>query len=364
MRVTHITPAGFGAQGLFGGGERYPLELARAVARHVACRLVTFGSDARSFVDDSGLEIEVVRTLVKLKGHPAHPVGRFLGSLRGADIVHAHQMRAAPTRVAALAARRTNRAIVVTDHGLGGGGWGGTLPRLFDMFLVVSEESARTLRAPPHKARVIYGGCDPDRFHPDRSLRRRGVLFVGRLTPHKGVDVLLRALPNDVPLTVVGTGGHDPRAPERDYPVMLRRLAADKDVKFVAAPSDEELAVLYRSAQVLVLPSVERTCYGKRVEISELLGLAAIEAMASGTPVVCSDIGGLREVVVDGETGYLFPPGDVSALRNRLGELASDAATARRLGRAGRDLALQRFTWDACARRCIRAYEEVIGAPP
>ena len=111
---------------------------------------------------------------------------------------------------------------------------------------------------------------------------------------------------------------------------------------------------------MFVLPSVEETCYGRRVAISELLGLSVLEAMASGTPVVASRTGGIPEVVVDGETGFLVPPGDVEALHDRLATLLADRRLARRMGDAGRSAVLERFTWTACAERCLAAYREVV----
>jgi glycosyltransferase involved in cell wall biosynthesis len=86
-----------------------------------------------------------------------------------------------------------------------------------------------------------------------------------------------------------------------------------------------------------------------------------MEAMASGLPAVCSAIGGLPEVVRHGETGYLVAPGDAEELHDRLAELLDDDALARRMGRAGRELVLDRFTWDACARRCLEAYGGALG---
>jgi glycosyltransferase involved in cell wall biosynthesis len=122
---------------------------------------------------------------------------------------------------------------------------------------------------------VIYGGADPRRFHPDGADRRAGVLFVGRLTPHKGVDRLIRALPAGAELTCVGTGGHDLQAPESGYGQLLRRLASGRLVTFTGEVPDHQLPELYRRAQVVVLPSVHRTCYGRQVAISELLGSGA-----------------------------------------------------------------------------------------
>jgi glycosyltransferase involved in cell wall biosynthesis len=358
VRVIQVAPTCFGVDGLFGGGERYPLELARALAREVDCELVTFGRSTRVVREPGGLRVRVLRPWVRLRGHPAHPVNPALPAvLSGADVVHTHHMRSAPSRVAAVAARMAGRSLAVTDHGLGGGGWWGMLPRLFDRFLVVSHFSATTLGVPPDRTAVVYGGADPMRYYPPaRGEEREGVLFVGRLTPHKGVDLLIRAVPPDVPLTVVGTRGHDPRPPESGYPELLARLACGRQIRFVPQADDAEVAALYRRAAVVCLPSVHVTCYGRRVEISELLGLAAIESMASGTPVICSRLDGLVEVVRHGETGFLVEPGNVAELRDRIATVLAERRLARCLGDNARRLALERFTWQACAQRCLAAY--------
>jgi glycosyltransferase involved in cell wall biosynthesis len=357
MRVVHVAPAPFGAAGLFGGGERYPLELARALARHVDCALVSFGARASDVRESSGLRIRTLHAPIRLGGHPAHPIApRLPLAVRDADVVHVHHLRAAPSRVALLAARTAGRSTAVTDHGLRGGDWHGLLPRLVDVFLTVSAYSAWELRTPPARTRVILGGVDPQRFRPDSAARRRGVLYVGRLTPHKGVDRLIAALPDGAHLTVAGAGGHDPRPPERDYPQLLRRLARGRDVSFLGAVPEHVLPELHRQAEVTVLPSVAHTCYGRRVEVSELLGLAALEAMASATPVVCSRIGGVPEIVEDGVTGFLVSPGDVDALRDRIAALLGDRDLARSMGRRARERVLAGLTWEACAARCLDAY--------
>ncbi|HEX5502771.1 MAG TPA: glycosyltransferase family 4 protein [Thermomicrobiales bacterium] len=361
MRVIHVVPTQFGAGGLFGGGERYPLELARALATEIDCELVSFGRERRRWREPGGLRRRTLRAFAYLDGHPAHPLAAALpAALAGADLVHTHHLRSAPSRVAALTALARRRPAVVTDHGLQGGDWAGMLPRLFARFLAVSAYSARELGAPPARTRVIYGGADPARFAPEPGARRDGVLFVGRLTPHKGVDRLLAALPPGARLLIAGTTGHDPDPPERDYPLLLRRLAAGRDVAFLGPVADADLPALYRHTAVLALPSVHRTCYGRDVRVSELLGLVVLEAMASGTPVVASRLGGLPEIVADGVTGYLVTPGDEAELRDRLAELLGDPARAARLGRNARDLALARFTWRACAARCLAAYDEVV----
>jgi glycosyltransferase involved in cell wall biosynthesis len=363
IRVVHVAPTAFGGGGLFGGGERYPLELAGAMARleGVRCELVTFGPRPQDRLDDSGLRVRILRPLAHLHRHPAHPVApALIGALAGADVIHAHHLRSTSSRMAALASRIRRRSTVVTDHGLQGGDWSGLLPRLFDRFLAVSHYAAAVSRVPASKSRVVYGGADTRRFVPEAGARRDGVLFVGRLTPHKGVDRLVRALPSGASLTIVGTSGHDPHPPEREYPNHLRSLADPCRVRFVGPVNDTQLGVLYRRAAVMAVPSVDITCYGRKIAVSELFGLSALEAMASGTPVVASRLGGLSEVVVDGVTGFLVEPGNVGELHDRLRQLLADSTLARRMGDNARDLVLERFTWPACAERCLAAYRQLL----
>ena len=360
-----MAPTPFGRDGLFGGGERYPLELARALASEVECELITFGTSGRLQTDASGLRIRTLRAIGWRAGHPAQPIAPVLPVVlarAGPQVIHTHHLRSLPSQVAVVVGRGRGARMAVTDHGLQGSDWGGRLPRLYDRFLAVSAYSARELRAPRSRTRVIYGGADPKRYAPDPTLARRGVLFVGRLTPHKGVDRLLQALPADAEARIVGSGGHDPLPPERDYPQLLQTLALGKRVHFAGPVSDAHLPGVYRSAQVLVLPSVEVTCYGKRIAVSELLGLVVLEAMASGTPVIASRLGGLPEIVRDGETGFLVPPGDVGALNDRLRQVLGDQALQTRLGRQARQDVLERFTWARVAERCLAAYSDVLHA--
>lgn len=325
--------------------------------------MITFSHSPSDVREPGGLRLRTLRPLTYLHGHPAHALAPGLpAALAGADVVHTHHMRSTPSRVGVVAARARGQRTVVTDHGLTGSSWGGLLPRLFDRFLTVSAYSARELHAPPGRTRVIYGGADPRRFYPDPAVARQGVLFVGRITPHKGVDRLIAALPPGASLRIAGSEGHDPQPPERDYPHLLRRLAAGRDVAFHGAVSDGELPALYRQATVLALPSVHATCYGRHIRISELLGLVLLESMMSGTPVVCSRLGGLPEVVQHGITGFLVEPGDESELRERLDELLRDPPLARRLGGNARELALEQYTWDRCAARCLDTYVELLGA--
>lgn len=360
MRVIHVAPTAFGSGGVYGGGERYPLELARALSRRVDCTLITFAPREREH-RDGDLRIRILRPLAYVRGHPARPLALSLPqAIRGADVVHAHHFRSPASVLAALAARLGGVATAVTDHGLQGPSAHALIRRLYHQFLLVSRYSARELGAPHARTDVIYGGADPGRYRPDDAISRRGVLFVGRITPHKGIDRLIRALPAGASLTVAGSSGHDPREPERDYPRLLRRLANGRDVRFTGPVADRDLPALYARARVLVLPSVETTCYGRPVAVSELLGLAILEGMASATPIVASRVGGIPEIVEDGVTGLLTSPGSVAELRDAVARLLGDPVLARRMGAAGRERVLAEYTWDRCAERCISAYQRLV----
>ena len=111
----------------------------------------------------------------------------------------------------------------------------------------------------------------------------------------------------------------------------------------------DELAPLYERAAVMAVPSHR-----------EGFGVACAEAMAHGRPVVASAVGGLLDLVVDGETGLLVPPRDVDALRSALERLLGDAALRKRLGEAGRARIREHFTWPAVTDATIQAYEDAL----
>ena len=224
------------------------------------------------------------------------------------------------------------------------------IARWVDGFLLIAAQGGSQFAAHREKWSLLYAGIDVLRYRPDPEARRRGVLFVGRLLPHKGINYLIEAIDPGVPLRIFGRPYHE------EYLKLLHQLAEGKDVTFVTEASDDDIRREYQTAAVAVLSSVNTNVYGETTALPELLGFTAMEAMACGTPVLCSDVGALCEVMVDGVTGFLVPPNDPAALRDRIRRLLGDPALAARLGAAARQRIVERFTWDAVAERCLAAY--------
>ncbi len=175
----------------------------------------------------------------------------------------------------------------------------------------------------PARVAVIPPGVDTQRWRPpaDRTITGTRILFVGGEFARKGGDLLvdsLSGLSDDVELHLV-TKTPIPAA---------ERLHVYDDL----VPNDPRLIELFRTSDVFAIPSR-----------AETFGIAAVEASAMGLPVVASDIGGLSDIVADGETGLVVPPGDAGALAGALRALVDDPALRRRLGAAARTRAVERF---------------------
>jgi glycosyltransferase involved in cell wall biosynthesis len=353
-RVTHITPALFGEGGVYGGAERYSLELARHMARAVPTTFITFGDRPRRFVTD-GLRVRVLGPAWHVRGqrfNPVHP--GIVRAVAGADVVHCHQPHTLAAELAALLARLTGRRVFASD--LGGGGWGVhtrvNTDRWFHGHLHISRYSRHVAGHDGRPgAEVVYGGIDTDLFSPDPAVPKEPlVVYVGRLMPHKGVDDLVAALPEGMALELIGRPYHDRFAAD------LGRLAAGKRVTFRPDCGDAEVVRAYRRAAAVVLPSVYRDRYGTESRVPELLGQTLLEGMACGTPAVCTDVASMPEVVADGETGFVVPPNDPAALRAKLEYLRDRPAAAAALGAAGRRRVLDQFTWPRTVARCLDVY--------
>jgi glycosyltransferase involved in cell wall biosynthesis len=105
-----------------------------------------------------------------------------------------------------------------------------------------------------------------------------------------------------------------------------------------------------------VLPSVYRTVYGDELITPELLGQTLLEGMACGLPAICTDVGPMPEVVSDGVTGFVVPPNDAAALREKLAWLGEHPREAAEMGRKGRQRVEERFTWPQVVGRCLEVY--------
>jgi D-inositol-3-phosphate glycosyltransferase len=225
-------------------------------------------------------------------------------------------------------------------------------------------------KADMRKVTVIPPGVDVGHFYPipvDEARQfiglapdARMILFVGRIEPLKGLDTLIKAvaclrvqdLPEPVHLAVIG--GDPEAAPEEMSAEMARiqkmcdELTVGKMVAFLGKRGQDTLPYYYSAAEVVVMPSHY-----------ESFGMVALEAMACGTPVIASQVGGLAFLVQDGETGYHVPDGDDQALCSKLNDLLGDAVLRQCLGRNAAEYA-QNYAWAKIANQIVGVYNDVI----
>jgi D-inositol-3-phosphate glycosyltransferase len=207
---------------------------------------------------------------------------------------------------------------------------------------------------------VIPCGVDTELFQPMASATAKDLLelgpeplllYVGRLQPIKGLETLLQAMAR------LGSGsklliiGGDQDEPENGHAAHLRQrvaaLGLARRVRFLGAQPQRRLRLFYAAAEATVMPSYY-----------ESFGMVALEAMACGSPVVASRVGGLTTTIRDGVTGYLVPEGDPAALAQSLSRLLGDKDERARLGRAATRWASE-HRWPCVAESVCRLYSEL-----
>jgi glycosyltransferase involved in cell wall biosynthesis len=202
---------------------------------------------------------------------------------------------------------------------------------------------------PKDKITVIQNGIDTENFAPgQRNTARLTLGFIGHLGKHKGLDVLLHALSlmdaSKVRLLVVGTGEDAER-----FQTMCRERGLDPYVTFYGHVENHRIATFYQQIDVLVVPSVW----------PENSPVTITEAMASGIPVIASDVGGIGELVEDGVTGYLIPLRDSLAIAERIGRFLARPELLKAMGE--RALAkIQAYQMRQQVERIVGVYREVI----
>jgi len=312
-----------------------------------------------------------------------------------ADVVHCHTWYAHLGGI--LAKLNYGIPLVVTVHSLEplrpwkreqlGGGYDFTcwLERttleMADAVIAVSEETKRDVNRlfhiAPEKMHVIYNGIDLDEYRPVTSknaLKRFGInpvepyiLFVGRITRQKGIIHLVNAIRHMNPgfQVVLCAGAPDTAeiATEMKNAVSAAQRARPGVIWIEEMVDTKSKVELYSNAAAFVCPS-----------IYEPFGIINLEAMACGTPVVASNVGGIKEVVIHGETGFLVsldqmkespfeatnPERFSRDLAGRVNELMSDPAKRKAFGAAGRRRVEEKFGWSAIARQTADLYETLV----
>jgi glycogen synthase len=369
---------------IYGGAGVVVGELSRALSRRMAVEVRCFGE--RESAGDDKIVIRGYTPWARLAAGADGP--RFAPALEtlsiglamardplAADVAHAHTWYA---DMAGLWIRTLHRIpLIVTLHSmeplrpwkadqLGTGyllsTWiEKTAVESADRVIAVSaqmrEDILSHFEVEPAKVVVIHNGIDPERFQRTErrdALARHGVrspyvLFVGRITDQKGIFHLLEAaplLPAGVQVVLCASAPDTPEIEARLREAVARHPNVVWINEMVAV---EEVVQLYSHAAVFVCPSVY-----------EPFGLINLEAMACGTPVVASAVGGILEVVENGVTGLLVPPGRPDQLAQALNRVLGDRALAQGLGQAGRRRVEERFSWASVAERTERVYAAAI----
>ena len=340
------------------GAEEHILELLRGLDRrqfqlHLACPEVLLTQYEKDIPEDVHVTPILLDRLFDMRG-----AIRLALTLRNQKIgiLHCHMFRAGlfaspigrlcrvPVILETTHVRETWRkgwfkSRFVVDRAVG---------HLIDRYIAVSEANSKYLieekRIPARKVTVIQNGCsmdlvNPEKAHPEGIRESLGfsksdivLIVMARLEPQKGHKILLQALstvraefPN-IRLICLGTG-----ALKDELNSIARELKLNEIVRFVGFQTNvaDWLAV----ADIGVLPS-----------FYEGLPLTAVETLAAGLPLVATAVDGTPEVVLDGKTGLLVPPGDPAAMAGAIRQLARQSELRQKLAKAGREWVLQRFT--------------------
>jgi glycosyltransferase involved in cell wall biosynthesis len=360
--VLSVTPAVFGDNGIFGGGERYVHSVAEALSHAGAGKIkptiLGFTDKSPCEYRDGSVRIILAKTDNFAQNRLDWYGRQIWDVVRDFDLIHVHQPFTRCGEVALCAAASLGKAIVATD--LGGG-----LPpadpanhpiSFADRIIAISAFSSRLLGERASVAIRVVIGPVGDKYAepPIVSNKKIGALYVGRIMPHKGIDRLIRAAPSDLSVTIAGKGY------DSEYEAYLRSLAKGKAVQFIDNPNDDDLLRLYAGAAVHVAPSVVLDYRGRYHPNAELMGITTMEALASGTPVAVANTCSLPELIADADVGECFS--NENELSDILARVHSGSWIAQYAPAKCRAFAVGNYSLDLVGRKIADVYNEALCA--
>ena len=303
-RLLHLSPTFYSAASVVGGGERYIIYAARAIAlaaeelgRPVTNTLAAFGEKPGTYQLSGDVTCQV------LEARPwdvtSIQASEIQDLIRDFDVVFVHQCLYPFGLFLGAQAQIAGKYVVGLDHGSGEHPIAYHTPEvglIYDRFQAQSAFVAATFTDLQGVIEITPGPVDTEFYTPSPGPRDPAqVVAVGRILPHKGFDRIINQLPNGLSLSVIGSGY------DQDYFSHLERIAAGKSVRFVTGADDDEVRDILRGAGLFVHASTHTDYRGRHYAKPELLGLAPLEALACGIPTLVSSAGSLPELAaVDG----------------------------------------------------------------
>lgn len=350
FNIIHISPTYY--KDLVGGGERYPWELVKALSNYIKVKLIVFGNKRKTKYYNENLTVEIYPALTSFspfitKTNPFPTSLDYLKEIKEFNIVHIHQFNTLVAQIVIQYARNKDKLICLTDHGGGYFKLSKIFPsvaKTIDLYLLVSKFAFKKFESYQPKYKVIYGGVNLSKFKPISNVKDNQILSVGKILEVKGLDILISSIQKlDTNLKI------NAKLLDKNYYKYLLNLDKNNKASFNFNATDINLLNDYNSSLVTVLPSR-----------SETLSLVVLESMACGTPVICSNVGGMPEIVEDGKTGFLVPPEDIKSLREKIQYFLDNPKESNRMGKNAYNKVLKDFTWDSVAKRCLSGYDEII----
>ncbi len=371
MKIIQVTPY---FHPHIGGVESHVHDLSRYLVKkghEIVVLTSRYERNLKSEEETEGIKVRRLKSALIAFSTPIFPEIKKEIVKEGGDIVHSHSPPPLSSYYAGKGAKKAGMPHVLTYHcdleiPFPGGRqivnlyrktFGKATLKRTDRLIATTESYAATSRDIWKKeAEVIPNAVDERIFTPDTSGERirekygiegNMVLYVGRLVFHKGIEYLIESAKYvDATYVIVGSG---------DKESELKRFAARKGVKkkviFAGRVDGKELPEYYAATDVFVLPSVSRL---------EAFGIVALEAMASGKPVIVSDIPGVNEVIEEGVQGIRAKPMDSKDIAEKIDMLLRDEGMRKRMGSAGRKLVEEKYTWKKVVEKIERVYSEVL----
>jgi D-inositol-3-phosphate glycosyltransferase len=331
--------------------------------RELTNYLSQFVEGIKAFATEKGIHYDLIHSHYWMSGLAAESLSDAWG---GTPIVHMfHTLGEMKNRIAQSDEERESPERIAGEKRVLA-----RVDRVVTATLAERTQLRFLYKADDRKLITIPPGVDTSHFYPIPSDEAKAfiglkpdtrmILFVGRIEPLKGVDTLIRAMSclklmdNNRPVDLAIIGGEPDVSPEQRTSEMARlqklcdELAMGRTVIFLGKRGQDTLPYYYSAAEVLVMPSHY-----------ESFGMVALEAMACGTPVIASEVGGLGFLVQNGKTGYTIPNGDPEVLCDKLSTLLNDPSLRETMGGRAAEYA-QSYTWDKIAAQIVKVYQALL----